>query len=84
MEIITDATIAGESVSLDGKHFIDCTLVDCVLCYSGLNVVFERTSLKGCRHVFYGRARQTVHYLQNVGLLMNELGQWAEMPEEVN
>lgn len=84
MEIIVGATISGESVSLDGKHFIGCTLVNCLLCYSGQNVIFERTALKGCRHVFYGRARQTVHYLQNVGLMEHEVGTWAELPDDVN
>ncbi|MGI4829427.1 MAG: hypothetical protein ACRYFU_14715 [Janthinobacterium lividum] len=84
MEIIVDATFTGESLTLDGKHFIGCTLVNCLLSYSGQDVIFERTAIKGCRHVFFGRARQTVHYLQNLGLMEHELGQWAELPEVIN
>ena len=84
MELIQGITLTDELVTLDEKHFIDCLLVNCLLRYSGQDVIFERTVFRGCRHVFYGNARSTVHYLQNVGLMENGLGDWREFAEAVN
>lgn len=72
METIEGRTIQGESLTIDGKHFIDCTIIDCVLEYRGDPVNFERTYMRGCRHVFFGRARRTLQYLQNVGLMPHD------------
>lgn len=84
MEVVSGKTIEGVAFELDGKHIIDCTLVNCVLEYSGGEVVLERTHLRSCRHVFYGRARQTLRYLQGVGLMPYELGEWGEFSDVVH
>ena len=84
METIRNRTIRGESVLVDGKIFIDCELVDCLLEYSGGPIVFERTNLSGCRYVFFGPARGTVHFLQGVGLMAHSSQQWAEFPDLVH
>ena len=84
MEIVSGQVITGESVHLDDKHFINCTLNDCELGYGGGGVIFEGTLLTKCHHVFYGPARATVLYLQNVGLLAAEVGTWTELSESVN
>jgi hypothetical protein len=83
METLSKQHIVGECLSIDDKHFTDCTLTDCMLEYSGGDVVFERTTLKGCRHIFYGPARGTLHYLQNVGLLALT-DDWGEYSDTVN
>ena len=77
MDIVSDLTIEGEAVTLDGKHFIDCSFVNCVLKYRGGEVVFERTHLRGCRHVFYGQARLTLQYIQTVGLMPVRASDWG-------
>ncbi len=84
MEIILGLTIENESIRIDGKHFIDCTLVDCILEYSGGDVMFERTHMRGCRHVFYGRARRTLHYLQGTGLMPFAPAEWGEYSDRIN
>jgi hypothetical protein len=84
VQTVNRLTIQGESVEIDSKHFVDCTLVDCVLEYSGGDVIFERTEMRGCRHVFFGRARQTLHYLQGVGLMPYSPSEWAEFSEQVH
>ena len=83
MEIITGLTITDESVEIDDKQFIDCTLINCVLQYSGRPVGFERTNMVGCRHVFYGRARRTLHYLQGTGLMPYKGSEWGEFADVV-
>ena len=67
---------------MDGKSFVDCILHDCVLEYSGGSLVLERTQLTGCRYVFFGGARGTVHFLQSVGLLADT--GFSEFPELVH
>ena len=74
---------SGESVELDGNHFINCTFSNCILEYRGGPVAFDRTQMDGCRHVFFGRARRTLHYLQGVGLMPFQPSDWGEFPEQV-
>jgi hypothetical protein len=61
MEEIRRQTIKGKYLSIDEKGFIDCTLIDCILEYSGGPVSFHRTRFQRCRYVFVGRAKRTVH-----------------------
>ena len=84
MRQIQGETIEGQVLAIDDKEFIDCTLVDCVLEYSGRPVSFTRTHMRGCRYVFFGSARSTVHFLQGVGLLSNAPGEWSEFPDTIN
>ena len=66
MELIQNESFSDESVELDAKHFINCTFTNCILNYHGGEVVFDRTQMNGCRHVFFGLARRTLHYLQGL------------------
>ncbi len=84
MEIIQGQTIQGESLEIDDKNFVDCTLIDCILEYSGSPVMFERTRFQGCRYVFFGRARRTVHFLQGAGLMTYDPLDWGEFSNQVN
>ena len=82
--IFTDAVFVDESVELDDKQFIRCVFINCILECRGGDIVFDRSEMKGCRHVFYGRARQTLHYLQNVGLIPFNPAEWSEFSNQVH
>ena len=84
MEIISGLNIKDECVTIDNKHFVNCNFSNCILEYSGTNVSFESTHLRGCRYVFHGRARQTLEFLQGVGLMTFDPRQWGEFPITVN
>jgi hypothetical protein len=84
MQLVQSQTIQGESLDIDNKYFIDCTLEDCTLEYSGCPVTFERTHLLRCRYVFRGLARTTVQFLQCTGLMPHEPSEWGEFPQQVN
>ncbi len=84
MEVIEDREIRGESLTIDDKNFVRCTLVECILEYSGRPVVFDRTHLRRCRYVFFGKARSTVQFLQGVGLMEGLAGEWGEFPTQVH
>ena len=84
MELIQGQLIEDQAVAIDGKQFRDCTLARCILEYSGDSVVFERTHLRNCTYVFFGRARDTVHFLQSVGLMPFQPADWGEFPSEVH
>lgn len=66
-------------MELDDKHFINCKFIDCILEYHGREVGFDRTHMNGRRHVFNGRARRTLHYLQGVGLMQYSPSDWGEL-----
>ena len=80
MEIVRGKTLDSVSVVIDETTFVDCTLVDCILEYSGGPVAFKRTQMRGCRYVFFGQARATVHFLQSVGLMDYHPLEWGEFP----
>lgn len=69
MEIIQDLDVRNETVRLDDRHFIDYTFTDCVLEYGGSEFILERTSMRNCRHAFYGSAFLTAQYLSAMGML---------------
>jgi len=84
MRTIQGQTIRSESVEIDNTIFVDCTLIDCILEYSGHPVSFQRTQLRGCRYLFFGIAKGTVQFLQNTGLMNYNPSQWGEFSERVN
>lgn len=54
MQIIQSQVFKEEILNIDDTHYVDCTLTNCQLQYSGRPVVFERTRLNGCRYMFLG------------------------------
>ncbi len=84
MDYIRREHYQDETVSLDGKHFSDCTFQNCSLEYSGGPVVLERTSLRGCQYVFFEQAQMTVRLLQGIGLMPFNVVEWAEFSELVH
>ena len=69
MEVVSGREFEGELVRLDGKHFVDCTLRECTLEYSGYPVVLETTQFFGCRFQFGGQAAMTMRMLQCFGIM---------------
>ncbi len=84
MQTIQQRVFEGEVLEMDDKHFIDCTLTNCILRYSGRALVLEKTLLRGCNYVFFGRAKGTVRFLEMMGLLRAQAGEWGEFPELEN
>jgi hypothetical protein len=84
VEIVQGKTLDSVSVVIDETMFIDCTMIDCILEYSGGPVSFERTNMRGCRYVFFGQARATIHFLQEVGLMDHHPSEWGEFPTLVH
>ena len=84
MEIVSGQRIQGESILIDDKTFIACQIVDCILVYNGGPIAFQRTTLSRCRYVFTGPARQTLHFLQNTGLMPHDPAEWGEFYDTVN
>jgi hypothetical protein len=80
VEIVQGRTLQSVAVVIDGTTFVDCTMIDCTLEYSGGPVAFERTQMRACRYVFFGQAKATVHFLQGVGLMGQHPLEWGEFP----
>jgi hypothetical protein len=70
--------MVGQAVDLDDVHFVDCDLQRCTLRYGGGPVIFERTSLIGCRYLFFGSAKASIEFLQSTGLLSRDETKWRE------
>lgn len=69
MEIVTGATFTNETVVMDERKFLGCTLTDCVLIYSGGEIGFDpKTLFNRCRFEFRGIAWRTVQVMRVFGL----------------
>ena len=84
MVFISHRTFQNATVRLDDTTFADCTFIACTLEYEGGPVAFERTTMRRCRYVFFGEARRTVHFCQEVGLMPWNASEWSELPELVH
>ena len=80
MTTITGRTITGEHLQIDETKFVGCTLVRCVLGYSGGEISFDSTVIRNCSYVFFGHAERTVKLLQEVGLMPFIQHEWADFP----
>ncbi len=83
MDILWNTTFENEAVVIDGKHLVDCTLLNCTLEYSGGPVILERTEFRGCHYTFFGQAHATVGFLEALGLMLVPLYE-AELSELVH
>ncbi len=84
VQTVQNRTFEDEILTIDDTLYCNCVLINCTLEYSGGPVAFERTKMRGCHYVFFGRAKRTVHFLQGVGLLGHDANDWAEFPTLVN
>jgi len=69
LQIVSKRDFDYEAVSVDGKHFCDCTFRNCTLLYSGSMVTFESCQFHDCRFQFSGAAGRTFQFLDCFDLL---------------
>lgn len=80
LQVVLGQTIENQTVVMDGKHFIDCSIVNCVLEYSGQALVMESTQFSGCSFRFKGEAALTLNFLQCFGLTPEAREEVAVVP----
>lgn len=64
LEVVSECSFENQRVLLDGKHFVNCTLNNCTLEYSGHPVVLETTAFHDCNFQFRGEAALTMQLLE--------------------
>ncbi|MFP5204907.1 MAG: hypothetical protein ACLGSH_06105 [Acidobacteriota bacterium] len=64
-----DQTIVGQVFRTEECWFVNCTLKQCVLYYSGGVAEFENCRFENCQWKFQGQAQQTIAVLSMIGLL---------------
>jgi len=70
LEFIEAQAFRNETVRLDGKSFLDCSFVNCLLCYGGGQCEWENTRFSKCRIVLDGPANDTIQTLQGLGFVI--------------
>lgn len=78
METIIGKTIRDTRMTIDNRSFVQCTLINCTLEYSGEPVSFHTSRLSQCKYVFLGPAKRTVIFLQETGLMPFDPAEWGE------
>jgi hypothetical protein len=69
VKIHRDKSISEETFVLEDHVFIDCTLKNCDLFYSGGDVEFVNLKLDNCRFHFRGAAKNTQMLMFGFGML---------------
>jgi hypothetical protein len=67
MTVVDGLTLQDQTVTMDEKHFVGCSLQRCTLEYRGGRLTLEETALSDCRLLFLGDAGRTLHLLQCLG-----------------
>ena len=62
-------TFEGQVFRLEESAFIECTLKNCVIYYSGGSFDFEKTNFENCQWKFQNQAGNTMQLLALIGLL---------------
>lgn len=81
MELISGQHFDRQHIALDGKHFIDCTLNECSLEYSGQKLTIERTEILGCSLTFRAEASRTLQFLQGLGYMPEIAAAWRNISD---
>ncbi len=69
MKVYTDKTLHDDSFVIEEVCFVNCTLKNCHLFYSGGDCEWVNTNFDGCHFHFLGAAKKTKELLQQIGLL---------------
>jgi hypothetical protein len=69
MEIIERKTFNGETMGLDGKHFIQCVLDKCVLIYAGGDFSSTDSQMNECQIRLDGPALRTAGFMASLGIV---------------
>ncbi len=69
LEKVEGQCFEDQVLTMDGKHFVDCCVLNCVLEYSGQALVLETTEFRGCSFRFHGEAALTLNFLHCFGLM---------------
>ena len=77
IEVIASREFANEVVVMDGRHFIDCTLSNCVLEYSGYPTVLETTQFQGCSFRFKAEAALTMRFCECFELIASSCSDYT-------
>jgi hypothetical protein len=62
-------TLVGQTFRVEECWFVNCTLKDCALFYSGGPIQLENATMQNCQWKFEGAAQQTIGVLSMIGLL---------------
>jgi hypothetical protein len=62
-------TITGQILQVEDCWFVNCTLKQCVLYYSGGPFEFQNVKWDNCQWKFQGAAQQTIAVLSMIGAL---------------
>lgn len=69
MTIIENEVLEGKTITLDDKHFVNCTYTNCKLLYNGGDCQFTDCRLNNCQFQLGGAAHKTANFLAGMGLL---------------
>lgn len=80
MEEIRKQVIENETLLMDGKNFIECTITNCTLIFSGGDYAWTDTEFDMCILQFVGEAARTISFLGYFGKLDSEFANELKIP----
>ncbi len=79
--MIERKTFNGETMAIDGKHFIRCKLNNCVLIYAGGDFSYTETQMNECQIRLDGPALRTANLMASFGIVPTTFQQQPPGPQ---
>jgi hypothetical protein len=78
MQVTANQNITGSVVQMDGHHFENCSVTNCVLVYSGGDFSWTNCQFANCQIRLIGSAQRAIQFLQFFGMLPQQVDPKAE------
>ena len=69
MKVIADQELESTVLQMDGHHFENCTITQCVLVFSGGDFSWTNCKFVNCQIRFVGAAGKTINFLKHFGMV---------------
>jgi len=72
MKVIADQELENTVLQMDGHHFENCTIIQCILIFSGGDLSWTNCKFVKCQIRFVGAAGKPIHFLKHFGMVPQE------------
>jgi len=69
MKVIIDEHLENTTVQIDGNHFENCIISQCVLIFGGGDFSWMNCKFVNCQIRFVGAAWKTINFLKHFGMV---------------
>ena len=69
MEVVYNQTFVDDTIVLDGRNFVNCTFINCLLIFAGGHFEWTNPTRVNCRWKIAGDALETTRFMAMIATL---------------